>query len=102
MTEALAAQTAQSVVAVQDLHRTYGSGDAAVHALRGVSFTIRPGELVVLRGRSGSGKTTLLNLVGGLDRPDRGSVRVAGQDLGRIDAAGMLRLRRRKTGQTPR
>jgi putative ABC transport system ATP-binding protein len=91
MTEALAAQ---SVVAVQDLHRTYGSGDAAVHALRGVSFTIRPGELVVLRGRSGSGKTTLLNLVGGLDRPNQGSVVVAGQDLSRIDAAGMLRLRR--------
>jgi putative ABC transport system ATP-binding protein len=97
MSEPLAAQTtqaAQDVVTVEDLHRTYGSGGAAVHALRGVSFTIRPGELVVLRGRSGSGKTTLLNLVGGLDRPDRGTVTVAGHDLSRIDAANRLRLRR--------
>ena len=67
-----------------------------MHALRGVGFRIRRGELVVLRGRSGSGKTTLLNLVGGLDRPDSGVVSVAGERLDRIDGARMLRLRRER------
>lgn len=57
------------MVVVEDLRRTYGSGDTAVHALRGVSFSVPRGELVALRGRSGSGKTTVLNLVGGLDTP---------------------------------
>jgi putative ABC transport system ATP-binding protein len=84
------------VVEAQELHRTFGTGGAAVHALRGVSFQIRRGELVVLRGRSGSGKTTLLNLVGGLDRPDSGVVSVVGQRLDRIEGAGMLRLRRER------
>ncbi|MER7814361.1 ATP-binding cassette domain-containing protein [Streptomyces sp. NPDC096153] len=53
------------MVRVEDLHRSYGTGAAAVHALRGVSFEVPRGELVALRGRSGSGKTTLLDLVGG-------------------------------------
>ena len=54
--------------------RTFGSGPAATVALRGVSLTVGEGQLVALRGRSGSGKTTLLNIVGGLDRPDTGTV----------------------------
>ena len=85
-----------AVLEVDDLRRGFGSGDARVEALRGVSFEIRPGELVVLRGRSGSGKTTLLNLVGGLDRPDAGRVSVAGHRLDDISAAELLRLRREK------
>ena len=60
------------MVVIEDLHRSYGTGAAAVHALRGVSFEVPRGELVALKGRSGSGKTTLLNLVGGLDEPDGG------------------------------
>ncbi len=91
-----AATPPEVVVRVEELRRTFGSGGAAVHALRGISFEIRRGELVVLRGRSGSGKTTLLNLVGGLDRPSSGAVSVAGERLDRIDAAGMLRLRRER------
>ena len=85
---------ATAVLEVDGLRRGFGSGDARVEALRGVSFEIRPGELVVLRGRSGSGKTTLLNLVGGLDRPDAGRVSVAGHRLDAISAADLLRLRR--------
>ena len=95
-TTAGAGTRATAVVEVGDLRRGFGAGDARVEALRGVSFAIRPGELVVLRGRSGSGKTTLLNLVGGLDRPDSGRVSVAGHRLDEIPAAELLRLRRER------
>jgi putative ABC transport system ATP-binding protein len=85
-----------AVLRVEDVRKTYGSGGGAVHALRGVGFEVRPGELVVLRGRSGSGKTTLLNVVGGLDAADSGTVVVAGQDLARASSADLLRLRRER------
>ena len=82
------------VVAVDEVTRTFGSGHTATRALRGVSFTIIPGELVALRGRSGSGKTTLLNIVGGLDRPDQGTVQVSGQEVTALSERERLRLRR--------
>ncbi|MEV0120405.1 ABC transporter ATP-binding protein [Streptomyces sp. NPDC050703] len=86
------------MVVVEDLHRTHGSGAAAVHALRGVSLTVPRGELVALKGRSGSGKTTLLNLVGGLDTPDRGTVAVDGVELAGLGESGLLELRRDRLG----
>ncbi|WP_245194684.1 ABC transporter ATP-binding protein [Kitasatospora phosalacinea] len=86
------------MVVVEDVHRTFGAGDRAVHAVRGVSFTAREGELTALRGRSGSGKTTLLNLVGGLDTPSSGRVSIAGTDLASLDEAGRLELRRDRIG----
>ncbi|GAA3378114.1 ABC transporter ATP-binding protein [Streptomyces sannanensis] len=86
------------MVRVENLHRSYGSGAAAVHALRGVSFDVARGELVALKGRSGSGKTTLLNLVGGLDTPDEGRVTVDGTDLAGLDEDGILALRRDRIG----
>ncbi len=84
------------IVRVEGLRRSFGTGTAKVDALRGVDFSIGAGELVVLRGRSGSGKTTLLNLLGGLDRPDEGSVTVAGRRLDAISAGQLLALRRKQ------
>ncbi|MFG3526571.1 ABC transporter ATP-binding protein [Streptomyces sp. NPDC047917] len=86
------------MVRVEDLHRSYGSGAGAVHALRGVSFEVPRGELVALKGRSGSGKTTLLNLLGGLDSPDGGRITVDGTDLAELGEDGLLELRRDRVG----
>ena len=71
-------------------------GPTAVHALRGVSFDVAAGTMVALVGRSGSGKTTLLNVIGGLDRPDAGTVLVDGTDVTGLDEDGLSRLRREK------
>ncbi|MFH8473728.1 ABC transporter ATP-binding protein [Streptomyces sp. NPDC018000] len=86
------------MVRVEDLRRSYGTGSAATHALRGVSFEVPRGELVALKGRSGSGKTTLLNLVGGLDSPDGGRVTIDGTDLAELGENGLLELRRDRIG----
>src|SRR5581483_10294570 len=69
------------MVAAAGVSRTFGTGPGQVHALREVSFSVRTGQLVALCGRSGSGKTSLLNIVGGLDLPTAGTVKVAGQEV---------------------
>ncbi|WP_367320346.1 ABC transporter ATP-binding protein [Streptomyces sp. HUAS ZL42] len=88
----------ETMVRVENVHKSYGHGAAAVQALRGVSFEVPRGELVALKGRSGSGKTTLLNIVGGLDEPDRGRVRVDGLELSELGEDGLLALRRDRIG----
>ncbi|MBX6383820.1 MAG: ABC transporter ATP-binding protein [Microbispora sp.] len=85
----------EPLVVVENLRKTYPKG---VRALRGVSFEAHPGELVAIRGRSGAGKTTLLNLIGGLDRPDEGTVRVAGKPVTGLPEKELLRLRRDVVG----
>lgn len=78
--------------------RVHGEGATEVHALRGITLRVRPGELVAIMGPSGSGKSTLLNLAGGLDQPTSGSVRIEGTDLASLDAAGQARMRRTSVG----
>jgi putative ABC transport system ATP-binding protein len=84
----------QAMVAVRSVVRTYGTGRSAVRALRGTSFEIAPGELAALEGRSGSGKTTLLNIIGGLDRPDSGTVVIGGTEVTSLNRDELARLRR--------
>ncbi|MFD8636789.1 ABC transporter ATP-binding protein [Streptomyces sp. NPDC059533] len=98
MTQQQENPAAAPMVVVDDVHRSFGTGPHAVHALRGVSFEVRRGELTALKGRSGSGKTTLLNLVGGLDTPTSGSVSLDGTGLASLDEAALLALRRDRIG----
>jgi len=70
-----------------DIHKQYRSGEVEVQALNGVSLNVEAGAFTVLAGPSGSGKTTLLNMIGTLDRPDSGSLRVAGRDVLSLSAA---------------
>ena len=87
-----------NVLELRSVGRVHGSGEAAVHALSGVSLTVRAGELVAVMGPSGSGKSTLLLLAGGLDVPDHGSVHVEDVDLASLDRSGLATLRRRSVG----
>jgi ABC-type lipoprotein export system ATPase subunit len=89
---------ADDLIRLTDVTRTYGTAQAPVPALRGVSLTVRHGERVALLGKSGSGKSTLLNLLGGLDRPTAGSVEVGGRDLGRMTPRQLAEHRLRTVG----
>lgn len=77
---------------------TFGTGPREVHALKDVSFTLNPGELVAIMGPSGSGKSTLLNVAGLLQRPSSGSVLIDGADATALNAEKTARLRRRHLG----
>ena len=87
-----------SIVQTSNLKKIYGSGDAAVHALDGVSFSVDKGEFVAIVGTSGSGKSTLLHMLGGLDYPTSGSVTVDGQKLFSLKEDDLTVFRRRKIG----
>src|SRR5579884_281778 len=86
------------VVAAHALERRYGEGEAAVHALRGVSLEVSRGQLVAVMGPSGSGKSTLMHLLAGLDKPTAGTVSIAGIELNGLDDARLTRLRREHIG----
>jgi putative ABC transport system ATP-binding protein len=86
------------MVETRGLERDYVTGPTVVHALRGVDLRVERGELLAVRGRSGSGKTTLLSLLGALDRPTHGDVRIDGRSLGEMSADALVDLRRRKVG----
>ena len=77
------------------LVRDYPSGDTVIHALRGVSLTAHPGQLLAIRGRSGSGKTTLLNILGGLDRPTSGRVLIDSAEVSAMTEGELVDVRRR-------
>ena len=87
-----------AIVSTSDLHRTYGEGEAAVHALRGVSVDFPAGQFTAIMGPSGSGKSTLMHLLAGLDRPTAGSVYVGTQDITRMSDKALTKLRRQHIG----
>ena len=80
------------------LVKTHGEGRAARRVLDGADLTVGPGEVVAIRGRSGSGKSTLLHLIGGLDRPDAGTITVAGEAVTGASERQLSALRRRRIG----
>lgn len=85
-------------VRVQDVERTFGSGDNETRVLRGLDLCASKGERIALYGPSGSGKTTLLNLIGALDRPDEGSIEVLGKDIVKMGERQRAKLRRKHIG----
>jgi putative ABC transport system ATP-binding protein len=88
----------EPVFEAQALSKTYGEGETAVHALRGVDLAVRRGEFIVLLGASGSGKSTLLNILGGLDVPTSGTLRFAEHQLSGASEAELTRYRREHVG----
>lgn len=83
---------------VKSISKTYGSGEAAVHALRSVSFSVPKGEYVAIVGESGSGKSTLLNMIGALDNPTSGRVLIDGKDIFSMKEKKLTIFRRRNIG----
>jgi len=80
------------------LWKTYGEGDARVHALRDVNLVVREGEFVAVMGPSGSGKSTLMNILGCLDRPTSGSYRLLDEEVGDLSASRLAEVRNRTIG----
>jgi putative ABC transport system ATP-binding protein len=86
------------IVSMKGVAKAYRRGKQRVDVLRGIDLTVAQGEFLALMGPSGSGKTTLLNLIGGLDRPDRGEITVAGERLDALSASKLTKWRARHVG----
>ena len=86
------------ILKVENLTKTYGSGENLVHAVDDVSFSVEKGEFVAIVGASGSGKSTLLHLIGGVDRPTSGKIFVDGNDISKMNADKLAGFRRRQVG----
>lgn len=87
-----------NLLEVKSISKTYGSGEAAVQALKNVSFSVPRGEFVAVVGESGSGKSTLLNMIGALDVPDSGKVLIDGRDTFSMKESSLTVFRRRNIG----
>lgn len=88
----------RDMVVLRNVGRSFTMGSKKVHALKDVNMTMRTGKLASIQGPSGSGKTTLLNLIGAMDLPTSGTVRVADQDLGRLSEEALTDFRKRNVG----
>jgi len=87
-----------SIVSLQGVTKDYGEGEVVVHALRGVDFALQTGDFAAIAGPSGSGKSTMLNIIGGLDKPTTGTVRVNGFETNNLSRTELSRLRRDRIG----
>src|SRR5262249_28672336 len=87
-----------TLVHVESVKRSFGSGSTAVHVLRGIDLNVEAGELIALYGPSGSGKTTLLNLIGALDKPTAGTIKIRNMDIVRMSERRRSKLRRKQLG----
>jgi putative ABC transport system ATP-binding protein len=88
----------QSVIVLDNVHKTYDLGEIQVHALRGVSLEVRRGEFVAIMGASGSGKSTLMNILGCLDRPTKGRYLLNGTDVSDLSKEDLAHIRNREIG----
>ncbi len=86
------------ILKVENLTKTYGSGESLVNAVDDVSFSVEKGEFVAIVGASGSGKSTLLHLIGGVDRPTSGKIFVDGNDISKMNDDKLAVFRRRQVG----
>ena len=87
-----------NLLEVDNICKTYGTGETAVHALKKVSFSVPKGEYVAIVGESGSGKSTLLNMIGALDKPTSGKVKIGGKDIFSMNDSKLTVFRRRNIG----
>jgi putative ABC transport system ATP-binding protein len=87
-----------AVIELQDIHKTYRTGSVEVHAVRGVTAAVQPGEFVAIMGASGSGKSTLMNIIGCLDRPTGGRFLLDGTDTSKLNRDALADIRNQKIG----
>jgi putative ABC transport system ATP-binding protein len=97
-TSAVAAAGSIPTIRLENIHKTYDLGEIHVHALRGISMEIQPGEFVAVMGSSGSGKSTLMNIIGCLDKPTRGQYYLDGKDVSGLTKNELAKIRSHKIG----
>jgi putative ABC transport system ATP-binding protein len=86
------------IVMLKDVWKSYPMGELTIDALKGVSLSLEAGDFVAIAGPSGSGKTTIMNIIGLIDKPSRGQVAIAGQEISSLGRRGLTRLRRENIG----